>query len=734
VQWHELDRHRLMADTDAEIIAEAKTRFARCQAWESKARENALADARFANGDSRNGWQWDQQTLTARGDRPSLTMNKTRVHNRHIINDNLQNQTDIKVTPTGDEATFEAAEVFSGIIRRIEYVSKAWDAYATAFYHQVESGIGYVRITTDYTDAKSFNQEILIKRVKDPRCIYLDPDADDFDKADMKFAFWFSRTPRKEFEAKYPDAKTEAGPSLDFADDEWDSKEQVLEAEYWRRGEKDDTLYELADGSVVRDSELPPGAKAQLQITRSRKIAEPEIEWYQLGGGKIIDRKTWPGIYIPIVPFIGEEFTIDGQMDRHGHTRALLDPQKMYNYWSSMAVEQVATQTKSPYLAPSRAIEGFETYWNTANSVAHPYLPYNDIDDAGQPIAKPERTQPPQMAQAFIQGMQIAKDDMLQVSGQFQAAMGQPGNEVSGKAIGERQQQSETATANYNENAAKAKRQVGRILVDLIPKIMDVAQVAKIMGKDGSESDVQIDPNATAAHQHVLPGVAGQAPQPITPEQAEQAQNDPEQPDPMVIFNPNVGRYDVQAQTGPSYATQREQAFSAFSDIVAKAPDLVHVAGDLLFKSADFPLADVLAERLKRGVPPQYLGGPSPQVTQLQQQLQQVTQHGQTIAKQADAQVAHLQAEIVMLKEAAKDKGRTVDNDTYDAETRRLVAVANADPAAAKVIYRTMLSQLIGAPALPIMQMHDEADAEHAQSIAPPPEDGQSAPMSNGAA
>jgi Phage P22-like portal protein len=724
-----------MADqTDAEIIAEAKARFARCQSWESTARDYAIQDARFANGDSRNNYQWTTDVLSARGDRPCLTMNKARVHNRHIINDNLKNKSAIKVTPTGDHATFEAAEVFSAIVRRIEYESKAMDAYATAFYHQVESGIGYVRVTTDYTDNKGFNQTILIKRVKDPRCIYLDPDADDYDKADMKFAFWFSHTPRKEFEAKYPNLNVDAAPSLDYADDTWDSKEHVMEAEYWRRGEKDDELHELMDGTVVRDSELPPGAKTMLQIKRSRAIAEPEIEWFQLAGGKIVDRKIWPGQYIPIVPFIGEETVIDGTMDRHGHTRALLDPQKMYNYWSSMAVEQVSQQSRSPYLAPGRAIEGYETYWNSANTVNHPYLPYNDIDDAGQPIRPPERTQPPQMAQAFIQGMQIAKDDMLQVTGQFQAALGQPGNEVSGVAIGQRQQQSETATANYNDNSAKAIRQIGRILVDLIPKIMDVAQVVKIMALDGKQSDVQLDPNAAAAHQHVMPGPPGQPPVPVSPEQAEQAQNDPDSPDPTVIFNPTVGRYSVEAESGPSYQTQREAAFSAFSDIVAKAPDLVHVAGDLLFKSADFPLADQLAERLKRGVPPQYLGGPSPQVQQLQQQLQQVTQHGATIAQQADAQVAHLQAEIASLKEQAKDKTGTVDNATYDAETRRLIAVANADPTLAKVIYRSMASQLLGVPALPVMHLHDAADAEHAASIAPDDPDAQTAPISNGAA
>lgn len=701
-----------MTETDAEIIAEAKQRFSRCESWESQARNYALMDVRFANGDSRNNYQWTQQVINARGNRPCLTNNKVRQHNLHITNDAKKNKPAIKVTPTGDHATFEAAEVFSAIIRMIEYQSKATDAYQTAIFHQVESGVGYVRICTDYVDEKSFDQTILIKRVKDPRCVYLDPEAQDYDKADMRFAFWFTRTPRKEFEAKYPKARPDAGPTFDYKDD-WDNKDSVMEAEYWRRGERDEDLHELHDGSVVSGADKPDPA----MIKRSRKVSVPEIEWFQLAGNEIVDRKVWPGRWIPLVPFIGEEVVIDGEMDRRGHTRAMLSPQEMYNYWSSMAVEQVAVQTKSPYLVPARAIEGLETYWNNANTENYPYLPYNDIDDTGQPIAKPERTQPPQMAQAFIQGMSIAKDDMLQVSGQFQAAMGQPGNEVSGTAIGQRQQQSETATAHYNEHAAQAIRQVGRIVLDLIPKVMDVAQVVKIMGKDGTQSDVQLDPNAQAAHQHVLPPQQpGQPPQPISPEQAEQATNDPDSPDPTVIFNPNVGRYSVEAEAGPSYATQREEAFAAFSDIVSKAPDLVHVAGDLLFKSADFPLADELSERLKRGVPPQYLGGPSPQMQQMQQQLQQAHQNGQQIAQQADAHVARLMAEITTLKEQAADKSDEMKIRDYESETKRLAAVGAIDPSSLKLLVREMVSQMIGMPALPVMAAH--ADAE--QQMLPP--------------
>jgi hypothetical protein len=719
--------------TDAEIIAEARARFQRCQDWESEARAHALLDSRFANGDAYNNWQWPDSVLNSRGDRPCLTQNKTRQHNLHIINDARQHKAAIKVTPTGAGASFEAAQVFSAIIRRIEYQSKAMDAYSTAIYHQVESGIGYVRVITDYADDESMDQEIFIRRVPDPRTVYLDPDAKDYDKADMKFAFLFEDTPRKEFEAKFPDANADAAAPLDYSED-WNSKDHVRQAEYWRRGEKDDELHELDDGTLIRDSALPSGARAHLPIRRSRRIAEPEIEWFQLAGNEIVDRKTWPGRYIPLVPFIGEETVIDGQMDRKGHTRALIDAQKMYNYWNSAAVEQVALQGKSPYIATDSAVEGRMDQWSRANAENFPVLIYNGRDENGQPTQAPERSPPPQMAQAYLQGMQISRDDMMMVSGQYQAEMGAPGNERSGVAIQQRQREGDTATYHYIDNGAKGIRQVGRICLDLIPKVYDVARVIKTMAEDGTPSDVELDPQAPQAHQQVMAGQGpGQQPaqqpgpqpgQPLTADQADAAREDPQLPDPRIIFNPNVGRYDVEADVGPSFGTRREEAFNAFSEIMSQNPAAFQIVGDFWAANADFPGADDLAERLKRGIPPQYKSGPDPQVQQIQQAMQQQGQQAHQLLGKADAEVAMLKAQIVTLQEQAKDKGARTSTDDYRAETDRLAAVTAADPTAAKVLVRSMLSQLLGMPALPIMHEHDAADAAHAQAIAPPDPNG----------
>jgi hypothetical protein len=304
-------------------------------------------------------------------------------------------------------------------------------------------------------------------------------------------------------------------------------------------------------------------------------------------------------------------------------------------------VEFVALQGKSPYIAPARAIEGLETYWRDANRTNNSILPYNDIDDEGNPIEKPERSMPPQIANAYVEGMKIAREEMMEVSGQYQSQFGAPGNEKSGKAINERQRQGDNATYHFIDNLAVAIRYLGKILLDLIPKVYDTKRVLRILAEDGDESEVQLDPQAAKSH---IQGqkMAGQAA--------------------MAIFNPNVGKYDVMSDVGPAYATKRQEAFNAMTQIVTQAPDMVHLIGDLLFKNADFPGADKIAERLKRMVPPQALGEGIPPA---QQKMQTELTHLQGMVKTLTDQLAHEK-----IKATGKDQLRDVE--IYDAITKRL--------------------------------------------------------------
>lgn len=685
---------------DERIVREAKDRFTKCVSWEADARKKFIDDVKFVNGDAENLWQWPDSVRQSRGigtrdERPCLTINKTAQHCLQIENDARQNKTSIKVHPTGNEATYEAAQMYEGIFRHIEYISNAQSAYTHATRFQIEGGIGYWRVVTDYVDDESFDQEIYIRPIDDPLTVMMDPDYQQADASDMRFCFVFDDMPKDEFDEAYPQYKDRVpGAPLGGTSDDWYSRDHIRVAEYFRAVPKEDRLAVITgdDGKTtrVKASEMPRelfNVAIEDPRTKWRKLVTTEIEWFLIIGDEIAERGIWPGKTIPIVPVVGKVTVIEGNLDRKGHVRAMKDAQRMYNYHASSEVEYVALQTKSPWVAAMAAIEELETYYEVQNLVNAAVLPYKHMDDDGNPIPAPVRNAPPQPSPAYLQGMETAANDMMLVSGQYQADMGAPSNEKSGKAIQERQRQSANATYHFVDNLAVAVRRTGKIIIDLVPKVYNTKRAIKIMAEDGEQSDVLIDPTLKL------------------PYTEKQIQN--QEIAKQVIFNPSIGRYDIQADVGPDFATRREEAFNAYSAVFAQSPDLIRIAGDLWARSADFPYADKLAERLERWVPPELKdGAPPPEVTQLQQHVAGLTQMLQTLAQKL------------------ADKGSDEQHDAGELEVRGYEAVTKR---------LDMLFERLGAPAddralvsEAALAAHqtglDMLSATHAASLAPEPE------------
>src|ERR1700685_758171 len=188
----------LTEEEENEILLEAKKRFKQCEDWEAQARRFFDYDYKFANADSNNMFQWDNWVVGDRLDnnRPCLTINKTQQHNLQITNDGKQNKSDIKVRPVGDDASFEAAEVFQEVIRHIEYVSNAETIYGDASKFQVDAGWGYWRINVAPVSDKSFDKDIFVRRIKNPLSVYLDWNISEVDGSDANFGFIFDDQPR----------------------------------------------------------------------------------------------------------------------------------------------------------------------------------------------------------------------------------------------------------------------------------------------------------------------------------------------------------------------------------------------------------------------------------------------------------------------------------------------------------------------------------------------------------
>lgn len=679
-----------MTKADDEIIDEAKVRFKLCSDYESYARENFKFDRRFDAQDSVNNYGWPDDRYAARikANRPCLTVNKVHQHILNVTNDAKVNRPALKYAPVSGGATFKASEVLNGIQRHIFYVSNADDAFDTAMRDQVVGGIGYWRVTTDYASPTSFDQEIRIKRIPDALSVYLDIDIMEVDGSDANYGFIFSDMPRDEFERKYPKFKDKVDQSSPLGagamDDDltWahsdDEDKHVRILEYYRKTENKDTLHLMSDGSKLLESEAKEnGVPDGLMSLRSRDVSRQEVEWYLIASDQIIARNIFPSKYIPIVRIIGEENVVDGQYDRHGLIRPMIDSQRMYNVESSAAVEYVGGQTKTQWIGPVAAFESYTEVWSRANTETVPYLPYNDWDDVGnRQVDAPQRIEPPQAAPAYTTALAQAAGDMDMVSGQHEATFGQASQERSGAAINARVTMASNATAHYVYNLGIGLRYTGKIILDLIPKVYDTKRTLRILAQDGSQSTIEIDPDLKTAHQDVL----GSDDEHFSPDQI------------SAILNPSVGEFDVVADVSSrSFATQRMETFQAIAGILQQNESLTPIIGKFLFKAADFPLADEIANALDE----HFSGQADPALTAAQQHL--AAQH---------AVMLNQQNEIEKLKSSMLIKEQQKEIDEYKAQTDRMKVVGDIDPQGMIPILREMISQVIGQAINPLIHAH----------------------------
>lgn len=641
------------------VVETARERYERAKGCYDNQRLLSIEDTRFVMGDSDNGWQWPAEIYRDRANvnkKPCLTVNVTAQHCNQIINNIRQNRPSAKVLPVDDHADIETAKILGGMLRAIQAESSADTAHDTAAEHAIYGGEGYWRIITEYEDYNSFNQVIRIKPIMNPLMVYVDPDAKEPDRSDARWGFLFEDISKEQCREEHPDID----PSSWVEDPKgWVKEDKVRRAEYFYCEYKDDTLYLLEDGTTVLKSEFPEGFTVEdgfvkndgvpvVGVVYERETKRKVWKWCKLLGGedKPVDEREWPGQYFPIITVVGKEVNVNGDVIRKGIVRDLKDPARMLNYSYSAAVETLALQTKTPYIAADEAIEGFEDIWGAANLENRAYLPFNAYDEEGRQIPIPQKLAPAQMATAQVQMLQLSTEQMRAASGQQNANFGIRSEAQSGVGIQRLKAQGEIATFHFPDNLARALKYEAKVILDLIPKVYEQQRVVRILGLDGKQETAMLNPEMPNAYMETNQAVEK-------------------------IFNPGVGRYDVVIDTGPSYQTQRQEAADAMTELASRFPPLMEFAGDLVMKTYDFPMAEELAERMKKlptiaqlvddkgkeEIPPQAQAA----MEQMQQQLQQLDQAIQGMeAELSKEQDAKRQAELkAQLEESRRIKAET---------------------------------------------------------------------------
>ena len=630
-------------------------------------RREAMIDMKFTNVP---GYQWTDNMKEERGNRPCYEFNKIRISCKRIINDMRANRPAGKVRAV-EGGDVEIAEINEGLIRNIWNVSDGDTIVDYAGEYQVAAGMGAWRVSTEYSDDTAFNQDIIIEEIQNPFTLYCDPSCRDLMQRDAMDWLLTERISNKEFEARWPKAeKSDFEGIVEFDDDEdiWQDEEYVRIAEYWWKEPVKKEIWQVQgpDGQVrVVDSTSDEGqalAKdpSQGEVLKKREVKTHEIQWCICSGSRILEGPTkWGNTEFPFVVVYGEYVYVDGRPYWWGLPRFARDAQRSYNIARTAISETIAQAPKSFFWSTPKQAEGLTDQWSVMHKKNLPFALYNPDPKAPGP---PSRMGGADVPVALMQESQIASDEIKAVTGIYDASLGARSNENSGRAIYARQQQGEIATFNYQDNMAKGIRRTYEILLDLIPTIYDTERELRILGQDGSENYVKVN--------HVVQDMeTGQA---------------------IRVNDLSAGKYDVTITVGPNFSTQRQEAAETYGELGRQFPELMGVAGDLVFKSMDLPYADDIAERLKTLLPPQIQQqidskqkNIPPEVMQVMAQaeaaMQEVQQYGQLVQaaneelQQDKAEVEKGKAEIKT--ELANLRAAKAEFDAHVADaTAKLVA------------------------------------------------------------
>ena len=649
-----------------DIITEALNRFETASDSWQDCYDLALSDVAFV--DDPDG-QWDESSKNNRKNRPCLTFDKLSASVDRVVGSQFSNMPSIKVR-AAEEGDEDTAEIFQGLIRQID--QRGQKAFKTAYKFAVKGGWGCLLIDHDYIDDVSLDQDILVREIKNPFSVLIDPivQAQPIDEA--RYGFVFEDVERDEFERMYPKAKSQ-GSASDFESvgnfDTWVSDDYVRVADYYRITIEERRLVQLSDGRVVDYAQVEAIADELnlkgITLGKERIVEGRKLERFKLTAMEVLEEIECVGRFIPIVPCFGKTTNINGTFFSRGMVQKAKDAQRMYNYSRSVAVEVNALTPKQPYLATPAMIKGHEERWRNMMTSSDPVMFFNF--DQGQ---KPFRESPAAGSPALAQDAQVASADIQSTTGIFEANLGQQGNETSGVAIRGRQYQGELTNYEYADQLSDALELAGKICIDLIPKIYDTERQIRILGEDETEEVISVN-------------------KPVQDMQTGE----------FILTNDlAAGHYDIKMATGPSFSTRKQETAEQLSQIIAQNPDMSSLVGDILFKNMDLVGGDEVISRLRSaGVKAGIIEPDAEEGMALQQQMQ--------AQQQIEAQAAQL--EIAMkTAEVANEQAETRETESkallnnVKAQVEQLELAQAQQDLEAQRIAAMRLRQTVGLPVI----------------------------------
>lgn len=606
---------------ESTVLAEARQNLLLWDGYNSQNVVRGKDDMRFVLQDQ---WSALERSEFSRLFKLPLTFNKSYDPIKKLIGDRRKNKPDLMVRSLTGRSTQQDITLRSDLVRTFCYQSQNDLVYQQAFACALLMGWGAFEVCVDYEGPRSFYKTIRLDLIEDPSKASFDPNARKPHKGDGNYCARHYEYSKEEFHATFPhiiDAVSYSDPRF-LTDFQWETRDNIVVCKYsqkewfplrimllsndmivtedeWEEIQKqnEEVKNRMRDSIVVKDivlNDLPT-------VRVDRKTQDYIINQYLLTQNRIIDVDRWPSRHLPLIYQDGDSHWIEGQFYTRSYVQDSKDAQRFVNYVGSEIATEIKNRRREQWIGSPDNIQGYEQFWRNPELQAGILLAKPD-PKTGQ---MPAKQAPSEIPQSLLLQYQRGSQDIREIMG-ISENMNLEGKDMSGKARRERKMEGSMAAYVYFDNANQAIEQSGRVILDLLPHIIGDNERHMILSKtDGKTQSVILNQQ-----------VNGQ-----------------------VVNKIVKGDYDVEIDTGPSFAVQKDIALEFFQQTIANNPQIFPLIADLWASQLDVEQMPTIKERLKILVPPQILAKeegkqlppqpPSPQEQMMQMEMQ---------AKQADIQ------------------------------------------------------------------------------------------------
>jgi hypothetical protein len=428
----------------------------------------------------------------------------------------------------------------------------------------------------------------------------------------------------------------------------------VSEAEWEEAQEVHQKQLDIVQGSIVSriiQNGIP-------KLVSKRLTQDYKIMHYRMIRNCIIEWSEWPSRQLPILCVDGDSYYIEGRQYTKSFVHEARDAQKCVNYFNSEIAAEVKNRRREQWLGTPDNISGYEQEWR------NPELQMGMLRAKPDPKTgmMPMKQQPWDLSPALMANAQRATQDIKEIVG-FSETEELAGRDMSGKARRERKLEGGMAAYVYFDNLNQAIEQAGRIVNDLLPYVV---------GHDERHMTVTKPDGKTAS----------------------------------VIFNhmqkdgdlKNVllqGDFDVEIDTGPSFAVQKEVALEFLQQSITAFPQAFPLIADLWAKNLDVQFMPQMVERFKTMVPPAILAKedglppppqqPDPQQMMMQQEMQ---------LKQAEMQMKQAELQNKQQQLALDAQQHQMDQERLRQDAVKMIADIQKDNSKHEVEKARLIAEL----------------------------------------